>query len=71
MSIGTSGRVVIEIDPALKRELHSVLARRGVTLKDWFLSNADDCIASEGRTADAKPRAATLRSASKGRRSAS
>lgn len=71
VSIGTSGRVVIEIDPVLKRELHSVLARRGMTLKDWFLSKADDCISSEARTANANPRAATSQPARKGRRSAS
>jgi len=38
MSIGSSGRIVIEIDPSLKRELHSALARQGVTLKDWFVA---------------------------------
>lgn len=37
MSIGNSGRIVIEVNPALKRELYSGLARDGMTLKDWFL----------------------------------
>jgi hypothetical protein len=40
MSIGTSGRIVIEVDPALKRHLYSALAREGLTLKDWFLREA-------------------------------
>lgn len=54
MSIGRSGRVVIEIDPALKRELHSILARKGMTLKDWFVAKADDCISTEARSSGAK-----------------
>jgi hypothetical protein len=33
---GASGRVVIELDPSMKRELYSVLAEEGLTLKDWF-----------------------------------
>lgn len=40
MSIGTSGRIVIEVDPDLKRHLYSALAREGLTLKDWFLREA-------------------------------
>ena len=36
MSIGSSGRVVIEMDPALKRQLYSLLTREGLTLKEWF-----------------------------------
>lgn len=49
MGIGASGRVVIEIDPALKRELHSILARKGMTLKDWFMARVDDCITREAQ----------------------
>lgn len=40
MSIGSSGRIVIEVDPATKRDLYSALAKDGLTLKDWFLQNA-------------------------------
>jgi hypothetical protein len=40
MSIGTSGRIVIEVDPEVKRRLYSTLAREGLTLKDWFLREA-------------------------------
>lgn len=36
MARGPSGRIVIELDPALKRELHSALVADGQTLKDWF-----------------------------------
>ena len=41
MSIGSSGRVVIEIDPQTKRNLYSTLAKNGMTLKEWFLECAD------------------------------
>lgn len=41
MSIGPSGRVVVEIDPDLKRRLYSVLAIEGITLKEWFTSKAE------------------------------
>jgi len=37
MARGPSGRVVLEIGPELKRELHSRLAGEGKTLKEWFL----------------------------------
>lgn len=40
MAKGESGRVVIEVDPLLKRELYAALALSGSTLKDWFIHNA-------------------------------
>jgi hypothetical protein len=40
MSVGQSGRIVIEVEPDVKRLLYSALAREGVTLKDWFLRSA-------------------------------
>ena len=40
MSIGNSGRIVIEVDPAIKKGLYSLLAKEGMTLKEWFLKNA-------------------------------
>ena len=41
MSIGSSGRIVIEIDPDLKRQLYSVLVQDGMSLKSWFLNEAN------------------------------
>ena len=41
MARGQSGRVVLEIDPMLKRRLHARLASDGLTLKDWFLERVD------------------------------
>ena len=42
MARGQSGRVVLEIDPGVKRALHARLAAEGRTLKDWFLEQAND-----------------------------
>ena len=44
MAVGKSGRLVIEIDPLLKRRLHSVLAAESFTLKDWFIEMATEYI---------------------------
>jgi hypothetical protein len=40
MSVGASGRIVIEVEPELKRQLYEALEREGLTLKEWFLRNA-------------------------------
>ncbi len=42
MSIGSSGRIVIEVKPEVKRQLYATLAREGMTLKDWFLREAQN-----------------------------
>jgi hypothetical protein len=41
MSVGSSGRIVLEIDPEIKRELYAELEKDGITLKDWFLKNTE------------------------------
>jgi hypothetical protein len=46
MSIGSSGRIVIEIEPESKRLLYAALARDGMTLKDWFLKNVEQYMAA-------------------------
>lgn len=40
MAQGTSGRIVLEIDPREKRDLYDALSRDGRTLKAWFLEQA-------------------------------
>lgn len=40
MAKGSSGRVVIVVEPALKHDLYVELARRGLTLKGWFVEQA-------------------------------
>ena len=47
MSIGNSGRIVIEIEPELKRELHSVLRLEGTNLKAWFLTQVEELLAEK------------------------
>ncbi len=40
MARGESGRVVIEIEPDLKSQLYTALTHRGLTLKAWFVQEA-------------------------------
>ena len=40
MAKGSSGRIVIEVEPALKHELYVELARCDLTLKAWFVREA-------------------------------
>lgn len=49
MAKGDSGRVVVEIDPKLKRELYSALAIDGQTLKDWFIAAAENFVVERSR----------------------
>jgi len=41
MSVGKSGRIVIEIEPDLKKELYDSLKKDGMNLKEWFLTQAE------------------------------
>ncbi len=47
MAKGTSGRIVVEIDPGLKQELYDALGDEGMNLKQWFLENVGQFL--EGR----------------------
>ena len=49
MSIGSSGRIVIEVEPESKRRLYAALARDGLTLKDWFLRSAEHYMNESGQ----------------------
>ena len=49
MSIGSSGRIVIEVDPELKQELHTTLRSEGTNLKAWSLQQADSFLAEKGQ----------------------
>ena len=46
MARGDSGRIVLEIDPSQKDELYTALTRDGLTLKDWFLRQADQYLSN-------------------------
>ncbi|RJU11741.1 hypothetical protein XcmpCFBP7700_11475 [Xanthomonas campestris] len=50
MARGPSGRVVIEIEPFLKKRLYMTLAAQDLTLKDWFISSAEQCIQNGQKT---------------------
>ena len=49
MAVGKSGKVIIEMDPDLKRQLYAALSLEGITMKDWFLQNAAYYIESQGQ----------------------
>jgi hypothetical protein len=40
MSVGNSGRIVIEVDTDLKRMLYVTLEKDNLTLKEWFIRKA-------------------------------
>lgn len=40
MAKGESGRIVLEVEPELKKALYSILAMDQQTLKDWFVDKA-------------------------------
>lgn len=41
MARGKSGRIVLEIDPLIKRKLYLALEQNQLTLKDWFIKTAN------------------------------
>lgn len=49
VSIGDSGRIVVELPPQMKRELYAALSRDGLTLKAWLISRAEDYVGNNGQ----------------------
>ena len=47
MPIGDSGRIVLEVEPLLKRRLYSQLALEHMTLKDWFIAQAEQYVQAQ------------------------
>lgn len=47
MARGKSGRVVLEIDPELKRQLYATLENKQQTMKEWFVKEAEGLIDGE------------------------
>ena len=41
MAQGSSGRVVIDLEPEFKQILHETLKSKGISLKQWFLAQAE------------------------------
>lgn len=44
MARGKSGRVVLEIDPELKRQLYATLENKQQTMREWFIREAKGLI---------------------------
>jgi hypothetical protein len=40
MAVGTSGRIIIDLDPNMKKEIYQKLKSEGLTMKEWFESKA-------------------------------
>lgn len=55
MARGDSGRIVLQVDPDLKGDLYVELARRGLTLKAWFIGEAERLVNSEQRISVHEP----------------
>lgn len=51
MSIGKSGRIVIEVEPNFKQELYEALGKEGKSLKSWFVENAESFLSDKGQIA--------------------
>jgi len=41
MSVGNSGRIVLEIDPEQKQELYQALKKDELNMKRWFLQQVN------------------------------
>jgi hypothetical protein len=44
-----SGRLVVDIDPALKLALHAALAADGQSLKDWLVKQAREYVTTQSQ----------------------
>jgi hypothetical protein len=51
MSVGKSGRIVIEVEPGFKQELYDALGKEGKSLKSWFVENAEVFLGDKGQIA--------------------
>ena len=49
MARGKSGRVVLEIDPDLKRKIYATLESKQETMKEWFVKEAENLVYNENR----------------------
>ena len=49
MAQGSSGRIVIEIEPELKQELYTALGNERMNLKQWFLGNVEEFLRNKAQ----------------------
>lgn len=45
MAIGKSGRIVLEVESSFEKKLYSLLAMESISLKEWFITKAQEKIA--------------------------
>ena len=57
MAIGSSGRIVLEVEPELKRRLHSALRldHKYGSLKDWFIARAEEYMQAQQKPGSTSP----------------
>jgi hypothetical protein len=55
MARGNSGRVVLEVDPTLKKQLYALLVLEQLTLKDWFIKKAEEYVEAKRHNAFDQP----------------
>jgi len=55
MAKGPSGKIVIEVEPPLKRALHARLAAEQRSMKDWFIQQAEEYLRAQERLPYAVP----------------
>jgi hypothetical protein len=49
MSVGASGRIVLEVEPDFKKSLYARLDKEGLTLKQWFTMSATQYLEESGQ----------------------
>jgi hypothetical protein len=49
MSVGSSGRIVLEVEPDFKKSLYARLDKEGLTLKQWFTVAAKQYLDESGQ----------------------
>lgn len=47
MAIGRSHRIVIEVEPEVKKRIYAALKQRRLTLKEWFLNSVQEDLLSK------------------------
>ena len=52
MAKGQSGRVVLELEPSLKRQLYSALTLKDSTLKNWLIVRIENYLENFESKAD-------------------
>jgi len=53
---GKSGRVVVDVDPALKARMYVALAQHDLTMRDWFMQRAQELVGTRKKSASPRGR---------------